>query len=99
MRRLVIAVSILLICNLSYAGNCVEISQKVWWKYQKKGIPVRFVYCYIDDEYHRAVERYERGKWRVHDDAIWYIGKSSYTAEETYEWINYRSCQTKYPND
>ena len=87
---LAIVVSFLII-NLTYAGDCLLISQNTYDKAVRQGYEVRLV-TGVDDNGtgHRWVEYLDKGKWLVWDDAVWYVrGRSAYTADE----LGY---QTKY---
>lgn len=71
----------LLIINLAYA-NCVEIAQKTYNRGIRWGYSMRLVSGYFEGKAHRWTEYFYKDKWRVWDEAIWYVKKSYYTADE-----------------
>ena len=72
------------IVQVTYSGECVKIANSVYNKGVSWGNQMRLVTGWDDNgNRHRWAERYEKGKWRLWDMAIWMVGKSWYTAEET----------------
>ena len=76
----------LLIVTITYAGGCVETSEKIYRRAIRWGYEARLARGYFKDIPHQWVEYYAKGKWRAWDESIWYIGKSWHTSEE----IGYR---------
>lgn len=65
------------------AKDCKSTSISVYHKAVAKGYNARIA-TGLDDNgrAHRWVEYERNGKWRVWDEAIWYVGKSVHTASE-----------------
>lgn len=86
---IIIMLSILLITNLSDAfntesskGKCVQIAHKIYNRAIRWGYLAKIVTGTFKGRGHQWVEYFYKDKWRVWDEAIWYVGKSWYTAEE-----------------
>ena len=66
---------------------CVQISNGVYKREISFGRKMRLVYGRFktgDKRFHQWAEYWNKGReeWSVWDEAIWYIGKSWYTAKE-----------------
>jgi len=63
--------------------DCKTVASYTYDRAVRWGYPTRMVTGYNDNgRRHRWVEYYDLGKWRVWDEALWYVGKSWYTADE-----------------
>jgi hypothetical protein len=64
-------------CCQDYAHDVFERAKDTY--------PVRYATGIVPSDFkgrHMWVEYFYKGKWRVWDEAIWWVGKSFYTAKE-----------------